>query len=963
MYRTAPVTNNCGVNFMSRIKDTKSIRILHFLVAAGLILTIALAVKGYGYINNSFNTQADTSARDNLEDFSTYISDTLTQKLTGYYDVLLTIASAVDNIESDDARYDYIKEASLKLTSTSFGMTDSDGYLTIMNSDIYEDVSNSDFYIQTMKGMSHIGLHTFTVNGVSKRYIMYCVPVSSYNADRPDSLICQLVDPEDLLTGININPHAFQIMLCESDNSVIAGSEFDEDNNTKPLYQLVNNVISQSDFTPINSIGDKAFTQYNNGTDTQYIMKTTDIYRNWVVYISINRSLFEINTAQYVTSMLIFTILIFTAIAIELIVLFQPAIINISRKRVRETQNLFIANMSHELRTPLNTIIGISEILSRSELTEGQAREVFYITDAGKNLLSMINDVLDYSKLRSERFELVTEEYSLESLIYDITTVATIRLDEKPVEFMIYISSYVPGYVIGDMARVRQIINNIISNAVKYTQTGSITLIIDCERTDTGHSGSIRLIFKIKDTGIGIKKENIPSIFESYTRFDSKINKNIEGTGLGLGIARQFAILMDGDITVESEYGKGSEFTICITQSVDNISNTEPLLPEYNNESGDGILILEKSPLMQAYYTSCLDDLMVNYRITDDNYEFSSLMSEGAFNYILADSNTIQMIQEEMDDTDMNLISLIHNSAETIHVRDTLLIPLFPLQIRSYLTGRKQFLKRNNTWNSLIIYPMPEKNILITDDNSMNLQVALGIMEPYKMNIDLAESGEKAIEMCALKQYDLIFMDYMMPEIDGETAMNEIRRLYPSYKATPIIALTANAATGARQMFIDMGFDDFIPKPLETVPLHELLYKWLKPENTSEAVELTKETPVLDEKYNESTCINFKEGLARIGSMPIYLNTLRNFCDTIPKKTESIKKSFPDDMQTFIIEVHGLKGIAAIISANELTNQSFELEMMGKSENIDSIQLLLPDFFKYMQKVKLCAENFIEEHA
>lgn len=950
---------------MNRSNKIKSIHLFHFIMMTIITITVILGLTCYSRINNSFERQTDTSAHNNLEEFSTYISETLSQKLAGYYDVLLTIATAIDILDSDALRYSYVKEASLKLTNTWFGITDSDGQLTIMNTNTHEDVRDTIFYNNAMKGQSHIGIHTFNLNGAPKRYIMYSVPISNYDTGKPDRLICQLVDPERLLTFTNINPKFFQILLCESDNSIIASSEYDNSSSpsSKPLYQLVSDLLIESDFTPLNDIGNKYFTQYKNGDSTQYIMKTNNTYRNWIVYTSIDKSIFKIDTTQYISEMMLFSFLFILIITLELLLLFQPSINLSSIKKAEETQSTFIANMSHELRTPLNTIIGISEILSRSELTEGQVREVFYITDAGKHLLSMINDILDYSKLQSDRFELIEEEYDLESLIYDITTVATVRLDEKPVEFMVYISSYVPRYVIGDMARVRQIINNIISNAVKYTNSGSITLIIDCEQSNQSESGNIKLIFKVKDTGIGIKKEDLAALFESYTRFDTRINKNVEGTGLGLSIAKQFAMLMNGDITVTSEYGRGSEFTISVTHSINDVSSSELLLPDYYNQSDDGILILEKSTLMQEYFTSCLDDLMINYHITDNNYTFSSLMAEGNYNYILADSDTIQMIQEELDDTDMNLISLIHNSAETIHVKDTLLIPLFPLQLRSYLTGRKQSIKRNTAWNSLIIYPMPEKNILIVDDNSMNLQVAVGIMKPYKMNIDLAESGRRAIEMAALKKYDLIFMDHMMPEIDGEMAMNEIRKLHQYYKSTPIIALTANAAAGARKMFINMGFDDFIPKPLETVPLHELLYKWLKPENTDESVELTRDTPVLDDKYNEHDCINFKEGLARINSMPIYLNTLRNFCDTIPKKIDSMKKSFPGDIQTFVIEVHGLKGIAAIISANELTTQAFELEMMGKSENIEGIRPLLPDFYEYMNEVKLCAEKFIDEHA
>lgn len=197
---------------------------------------------------------------------------------------------------------------------------------------------------------------------------------------------------------------------------------------------------------------------------------------------------------------------------------------------------------------------------------------------------------------------------------------------------------------------------------------------------------------------------------------------------------------------------------------------------------------------------------------------------------------------------------------------------------------------------------MPDKHILIVDDNDMNLQVATGIMKPYKMKMDCAESGSKAIEMIKNNDYDLVFMDHMMPGMDGEETLHAIRKLKgDSYKTLPVIVLTANASQGAKEMFIDMGFQDFIPKPLEMRTLHNKLTKWLKPDMHSDAVEYRAvETDDYESDDTANEDIDFKEGLSRIGSMPIYLKTLKNFSNTIPKKHDIIRQSFPDDMKTLL---------------------------------------------------------------
>ncbi len=323
------------------------------------------------------------------------------------------------------------------------------------------------------------------------------------------------------------------------------------------------------------------------------------------------------------------------------------------------------------------------------------------------------------------------------------------------------------------------------------------------------------------------------------------------------------------------------------------------------------------------------------------------------------------MLSDENAFDKSQLITLAYDHAGTINDDNTLFVPLFPIQINSYLCRDIRSLKSHNSHQSFLIHPMPDKHILIVDDNDMNLQVATGIMKPYKMKMDCAESGSKAIEMIKNNDYDLVFMDHMMPGMDGEETLHAIRKLKgDSYKTLPVIVLTANASQGAKEMFIDMGFQDFIPKPLEMRTLHNKLTKWLKPDMHSDAVEYRAvETDDYESDDTANEDIDFKEGLSRIGSMPIYLKTLKNFSNTIPKKHDIIRQSFPDDMKTFVIEVHGLKGLAATVSANKLAAYSLKLENMGKDNDIEGIKPLLDEYYEYMLKVRDVTEELLAKYS
>lgn len=937
----------------------KSKIIIHIIVELTLSIIFLYCLHSFAV---NFNNESRNNAKERFNELGTVVANSLTCSVDKYETNLLSISNSLSYIQGLNSQNDYLDKLEMCDSTVAYRIANYRGNMEMVNSFEECNISDTDFFKSAIRGFGTVSIYEETAYEITKRYIVVARPIISSSSDFPTGVVCEFIEPSVLISSLPVNTGASQIIITDNNNVLIGSSSFDllVDKNMLPLQSI----IKDSHFTDSNNIlsGNGQVYYYSNRNYSQYVSAYMLPSYNWTLYFSAGADNMRIDTISYTTGItvcvIVYIILSFLSIALFTL----PLLKQLNRKKVEESQAMMLANVSHELRTPLNTIIGVSEILSRSELSDGQQKQIAYIADSGKNLLAMINDLLDFSKLNSNKFELTEESYSMEDLIYDTTTVASIRLADKPVEYLVYISSYVPKQLIGDSLRVRQLMTNVISNAVKYTQRGHIVTTIDCEYLS---NNEIRLIISVEDTGIGIKKEDIPSVFENYTRFDSYKNKNIEGTGLGMPIARKFARLMRGDITIESVYKKGSNFIINIIQkSVD----SEPLLPEFYNSNDEAkkMIILEKSQLLSAHYSLCLEDAYVNFEITDDNYVFSEKISSGEYDFILADPETISMIRDEMDLSEkVTLISLVRTSSNSDIEGNTLFIPLFSLEIHSYLSGRILSPKRHSLGKSLTIYTMPEKRILVVDDNTMNLQVATGIMEPYKMRIDTASSGEIALNLVKGNDYDLIFMDHMMPVMDGEETMKAIKELdNGKYRSIPIIACTANATAGALEMFIKLGFSDFISKPLDIYKLHELIYKWLTPSDDAECIEYKHGEAAVhkDLDSEDNTYIDYKEGLQRIGSMPIYLKTLRNFCDTIPKKKDIIKFSFPNDLKTFVIEVHGLKGVAAIVSANELARQSLTLEMMGKSEDVASIEPLLDDYYKYMMEVKLSAEKFISDH-
>jgi len=513
--------------------------------------------------------------------------------------------------------------------------------------------------------------------------------------------------------------------------------------------------------------------------------------------------------------------------------------------KANAAKSAFLANMSHEIRTPMNSIIGMSEFLLRGNLDEETATRVMIMHDAGKGLLGIINDILDYSKIEAGKYEIIDCEYDLGAVIVDVINMFQMRLRGTAVRLQVEVGEDVPGALYGDPIRVKQILVNIIGNAVKFTKEGYIRLRVDYEPVEGEQD---RFIFLVEDTGIGIRKEHLGGLFDAFNQVDTKRNRAVQGTGLGLAIAKNLCELMGGTIEAESVYGQGTTFIMRILQQV---------------RSGEPISLAEA---------------------------------------------------EKMQSKDLKKL-------------------FQPAELKN-VAGKK---------------------VLVVDDNATNLVITKNLLEPYRMEIDVASGGRESVEKAAGKRYDLIFMDHMMPEMDGVEATAAIRSLEGGYyERIPIVALTANAVYGVKKELLESGFDDYVAKPIEVKQLENVLQKYLG--SIEEAV-AEQETKGESDSGQSLTIegIDVAGALARLClEEEVYLSILHTYYVDLPDTLERIIGARNrSDWKRFVIDVHAVKSTSASIGAMELSEIARQLEAAGKEENVAFVEA-------HMRQFTECAEYIIK---
>lgn len=646
---------------------------------------------------------------------------------------------------------------------------------------------------------------------------------------------------------------------------------------------------------------------------------------------------------------------------------YQIYLKNLELEKSSHLKSDFLANMSHEIRTPMNAVIGMAEMTLREEISPAAREYVSQIKSSGQTLLTIINDILDFSKIEAGQMDIHEVEYKPMSLINDIINIIVTRIGNKNLELTVDVNPDLPCELYGDNIRLKQIIINLANNAVKFTKEGCVHLKIDFLSTD---EDNIELQVDISDTGSGIKKKDMSKLFRSFQQVDSKRNRNIEGTGLGLAICKQLVSLMHGKIHVDSEYGKGSTFSFIIPQKVVDRTPSIKRVSEH-----PGIASLIQNPYVAKQLQKDMDRLDLEYtRISTE--EDLCLFNESNIQYLFVEhflvSQTVRkFLQNNPSITGVILINFRATRPDDLSNVRIVKKPLYGLNLASIFHRESSFEDFTPLEADTIDFIAPDAEILIVDDNAINLTVALGLLEPLNMKIDTASGGKEAVEKVSAKKYDVVFMDHMMPEVDGVEATRVIRRMLGENGQIPIIALTANAVDGTREMFISEGMNDFVTKPIEVKVITAKLKKWLPPEKViiqQSKTENTQASSRQQESASKQTNISIpgldtQKSLELLGSEKLFWAVLKEYYRVIDKKYALIKNYEQNNQwKEFTIEVHALKSASRQIGAYELATTAEQLEAAGNARDIPFIRAITPRMLEqYLFCRDLLAPYFMEE--
>lgn len=503
----------------------------------------------------------------------------------------------------------------------------------------------------------------------------------------------------------------------------------------------------------------------------------------------------------------------------------------------------FLSAMSHDIRTPMNSILSMNEMILR----EGKDKDILFyaenIRSAGNTLLGLINDVLDFTKIEAGKLNVITVDYELSSMLNDLINMAKTRADEKGLKITVNVNSKMPNSLHGDEIRLKQILTNLLTNAVKYTPKGEVIFNVGYENAN--ENNALMLKISVEDTGMGIKKEDMNKLFKPFERIDEINNRNIEGTGLGLTITRKLLSLMGSKLEIESEYGKGSKFSFSVKQGV-----------------------VKDTPI--------------------GDYE-------SAF--------------------------------------------------RRSFAERKMYREK---------FTAPTAEILAVDDTHVNLTVFKSLLKRTKIKIDTADSADAGIALALKKKYDLIFLDYMMPQKDGIEALKELKAAKDNKSHdTPCICLTANAISGMREMYLAAGFDDYLTKPINPDILENAIIRFLPKEKIEQSEDEEETKGQIPGFLYHIEGLDVKKGLVNCAEEEIFLGAIQTYAQNAKASADEIENYFKNDDRTnVIIKVHGLKSSSKLIGATHLGEFAAELEKAGKSGDYDKVANNIDALLKEYRKLE-----------
>ncbi len=602
----------------------------------------------------------------------------------------------------------------------------------------------------------------------------------------------------------------------------------------------------------------------------------------------------------------------------------------------------FLANMTHELRTPMNAVLGINELLSRTSLTPLQRNYVSQVRSSASLLLSVINDILDFSRIEAKKMELVCTPYKVIDLVQDVVNLIGVRMNEKELSFSVTMEPDVPSIMIGDSIRIKQLLINLLGNAVKFTGEGEVDLGISATNIGT----TVMLSLSVRDTGIGIPKDKQSELFREFSRVDNSMVHPVEGSGLGLAICRGLVNLMGGTLSLESDTGKGSTFTAIFPQEKTEESRPVAEFPcsrpvhllIYDRDSASRRSLIFMAERAGVRYDVCVDSVCFDRAISRDAFPWTHVLFEYAAGYdlVLKLSKTFPGVRW------LGLLSLSDfigkgKDPAVSFLFKPLLITGFDLFIRDEYVDFSTSVPMLNTLGvSPQYFHAANTRVLVVDDNTINRKVAEGFLRTFDIQVDEAASGQEALEQASKTVYDLVLMDHVMPEMDGVETARRLRG-QDGYDNVPIIMLTANTSGEHETMYRAAGINDILYKPIEFSLFVSCMQKWIRNKPTGVVKPNEPELPFFeeeakrDEKVPEERpwipTLDHDKAVEYTGSEKNLSLILKVFARSAPKLLDALEQTHAGkDRAAYRTAAHSLISAVANIGGIELSARFRELE-------------------------------------